>query len=169
MDEGDRHNVQVDELIYNDDGELSSLFITIKIVEVGREGANEPGHDPNPVIAAIGDELKILAAIAKVGGRFEKSESGLIASYAKIRAGELGVAFSGDNVTQAMNWLKRHIPDNFEVAQLIGRIERLSAIAALDEVCILVAEIDGKITSEEAKVVADLRNLLTHRRSIGFS
>jgi hypothetical protein len=171
LDEGDTHVVQVDGFNLNDDGELSSVAIRITVTN---DGLREPvqadfAAEPNPVIATIGEELRILAAVAKAGGRFVKAESDLITKYAKIRMSNVGVHATEGQLSTARNWLKRHVPKGTEIAQSVGRLTRSDSIDALIEVCGLVAEADKRIAEEESDMVLRIRAILEYRRKIGFA
>lgn len=148
--------VRVDDLIVNDEGELDSIDLSIELALPDSLAA------PASVISEIGDELRLLMTVVMADGVYHVQEREMLHRFADVRAREVGIMPSTEEVMRAVRWARRRVPSPFETAQIIGRlaIDRPSAFDAVLEVADLAAEMDGKVAAEERAKVAMLRELI---------
>jgi hypothetical protein len=161
VEAGNHHEIAVKKLIHGDDGSPSAVEIAVNIVAGGEPSPPEP----NPVIAAMGDELKILAAIAKAGGRFNRAGRNLIAKFAEVRCREVEVVATEEDANAALKWLKRNLPDEQGLASAIAALSRPDAFDAMLEMSEIIVEADDSASAEEKAAVAKIRSLLSEQKS----
>jgi tellurite resistance protein len=149
-------SVRVDELIVNDEGELDSIDLSIELA------LPDGTQAPQSVISEIGEELRLLMTVVMADGVYHVRERELLQRFAEVRAHEVGLTPSEEEVPRAVRWARRRVPSPFETAQIIGRlaIDRPAAFDAILEVADLAAEMDGKVVAEERAKVAMLKELI---------
>jgi tellurite resistance protein len=161
IESGAAYEASVKDLARTEEGAVAGITITVTVGEKPQVAAPEP----NPVVAAIGDELKILGAVAKAGGRFSRAERDLIAKYAEVRCGELSIGAATEEIAASLRWLKHNIPDDHGLASAVGRLRQPDAFDAMLEVSEIIAEADGSLGTEEEAAVARIRSLIAERRT----
>ena len=104
------------------------------------------------VILAIGDELRILAFIAKADMALHKAEDELISLFARQRAEDLGPEIAGNyDHPKVMDWFRHQIPDFDVLERAVLRVAKRSE-AELGHVWKLAAQVmeaDGTVRAEE--------------------
>jgi hypothetical protein len=163
LEAGNHHEVAVQRLIQGGDGTLSGIEIAVSAVAGGRPSDSPPA--PNPVVAAIGDELKILGAVARAGGRFSRTERDLIAKYAEVRCNELEVAATAGEIVASLRWLKRNLPDEQGLVAAIAALIRPDAFDAMLEMSEIIAETGGPTGAEKNSVATKVRTLISEQRA----
>ena len=156
--EGDSHQVTVTGFDTDAEGKLAQVEIAVTIL-----GDERPERPPiRSVISEIGDELRILAMVGAADGRLAAAERGVIEEFAAARAAELGLVPDEGEISHAVRWARRHVPDTLDVAGIVRRLtkERPEALPLIEEACAVVAEIDGRIAPEERQSMITLLALL---------
>jgi hypothetical protein len=161
--DGERNEATVQELTFAGDGAVSGVNITVNVL--AGDAPPIAVSELNPVVVAIGDELKILGAVASASGQFSKTERKLIAKYAEVRCGELAIGAAAEEIVASMRWLKHNLPDDRGLASAIARLKRPDAFEAMLEVSEIIAEAEGAIGTEEQTAVARIRSLIAERRA----
>lgn len=103
----------------------------------------------NPLVEAFASELQILGMLAHADGDASDEELELIGKYVALRAEDSGVAFTEDDIEDAMHWafMSGISPEEFDDHGLPPLTE--DAAAALAEVIFILPEIDGDTTNDE--------------------
>ena len=160
--DGDPGRVTVKDLIYGEDGTLLRIDVAIAMIA---DDSGDRIWAPNRVVSLIGDELRILAAVAKLSGRFETGAPALLAKFAEVRCGELALSVEADDLAAAMRWLEHNIPGGGNIASTIDSLKNPGAFDAMIEVSEIIAEAGGPLGAEEQAGVMKIRSLIAERRA----
>ena len=114
------------------------------------------------VVAAIGDELRLLLPIAMADGSLHGRERTLLERYAMARVREAGLSPDQSELAAAVNWALANLPDATQMAPIVARLKltRPEALAAIWETAQVLSEADGIVTGVETVRLTRLKQLL---------
>jgi hypothetical protein len=127
-----------------------------------------PGDD-QPLIAIVGDELRLLLPIAMADGTLHARERMLIERFAMARAGAAGREPSAADIAAAVRWAQVNVPSPAEAEKLAAnlRANRADALVALWDAAQSLSEADGIVTAVENVRLMKLKSLLQPAQSKG--
>lgn len=112
------------------------------------------------IIDRLGDELRLLAFVAEVDGKFGQKEAKMIMRIAEMRASDMGLDLNSAQIGDLRRWTKSQKPDLHGMQAAIARMAKTGNSGDYDEVWSLVeivAESDGKIKPEELEALRSIR------------
>jgi tellurite resistance protein len=115
------------------------------------------------LIEGMGDELRILTAVALCDGSLDVLEQEWISQIAKLLGQELGIEARDHEIDAVIDWATGRLRDRRAISDCIVRlaIKRPEVLAILGELCELVAEIDGKANISEEQTLHFIRDLIS--------
>jgi tellurite resistance protein len=107
------------------------------------------------IIHMLGNELRILIAIAEADGKFGLKERKLLLKYASERSADLNLILGEVERSILNRWMQLQMPDETVVRDSIHRMaaRRTISFEELWEVAELVAGIDGAVSGEERELL----------------
>ncbi len=117
------------------------------------------------VIMAIGDELRILAFIAKADMSLHKAEDELTSLFVRQRAESLGHEIAGNyDHAKVMDWFRHQIPDLDVLERAVLRVAKRSEseLGHVWELAAQVMEADGIVRAEELDRLHQLAQAVDH-------
>jgi tellurite resistance protein len=113
------------------------------------------------IIEAMRDELQVLILVARVDGRFVKSEQEALLRYVRVRASDLGIPLGDKDLVVLRDWIRLQDPAEPDARIAIENLKnRPDGLQSLWEVSELIAEADGKYGPEERAAVLEIRSLI---------
>ncbi len=104
------------------------------------------------VLVALGDELRILAFIAKADQSLHKAEDNLISVFVRSRTESLGHEVAGNyDHAKVMDWFRHQGPDIAAIERAVLRVAKRSEaqLGHIWELAAKVMEADGTVQPEE--------------------
>ncbi len=104
------------------------------------------------VLKALGDELRILAFIAKADESLHQAEDNLISVFVRSRAERLGHEVAGNyDHAKVMDWFRHQMPDIAAIERSVLRVAKRSEaeLGHIWEIAAKVMEADGTVSPEE--------------------
>lgn len=104
------------------------------------------------VLVAVGDELRILAFIAKADETLHQAEDNLISVFVRSRAESLGHEVAGNyDHARVMDWFRHQMPDIEVIERSVLRVAKRSEaeLGHIWEIAAKVMEADGTVSPNE--------------------
>ncbi len=120
------------------------------------------------VLVALGDELRILAFIAKADQTLHKAEDNLISVFVRKRTESLGHEVAGNyDHAKVMDWFRHQAPDIEAIERSVLRVAKRSEaqLGHIWELAAKVMEADGTVLSEELDRLHALAQAVDHALS----
>ncbi|MEM7425091.1 MAG: WYL domain-containing protein [Pseudomonadota bacterium] len=117
------------------------------------------------IITQIGDELRILAFIAKADMSLHKAEDELISLFVRQRSESLGAEVAGNyDHTKVMDWFRHQVPDLEVLERAVMRVAKRSEgqLGHVWELAAKVMEADGTVRAEELDRLHQLAQAVDH-------
>jgi len=114
------------------------------------------------IIHVIGNELRVLIAIAEADGKFGLKERKLLLKYASERSADLNIRMGEVERSILNRWMQLQMPDETIVRECIHRMASRKYISfeELCEVAEIVASIDGEVTDDERLMLDRIMNAI---------
>lgn len=114
------------------------------------------------IIHVIGNELRVLIAIAEADGKFGLKERKLLLKYASERSADLNIKMGEVERSILNRWMQLQMPDENIVRECIHRMasRRYISFEELCEVAEIVATIDGEVTDDERVMLDRIMNAI---------
>jgi hypothetical protein len=128
-------------------------------IRQGEDAETSGSRATRAVLVAAGDELRILAFMARADHLLQEEEDSLISHFLRHRAEELGHEISANYDHQrVMQWFRHQAPDIQVLERAVNRLAQRSNInlQRVWKVATRVMEADGEVTIEELERMHEL-------------
>jgi tellurite resistance protein len=114
------------------------------------------------IIHVIGNELRVLIAVAEADGKFGLKERKLLLKYAAERSMDLNIQMGEVERSILNRWMQLQRPDETIVRECIHRMASRNTISfeELWEVAEIIASIDGEVTEDERDMLIRVRTAI---------